>query len=446
MHLPIRLRLTLAFAVGMAVVLVVLGAFLYVRLGAELRASLDAGLRSRAQVIEAGVDRGSFADQPGPLTAPDEAFAQLLDASGAIRESSSGVAGAPLVPASLLPRTDPAFLDRQVPGIDGASRILVAPVSGDGTLYVVVGTTLSDRAEALHGLLVLLAIGGPGTLLLTSVAGWTLAGAALRPVERMRVEAGAISAWEPQRRLPVTPADDELRRLADTLNTMLDGLQRSLARERGFVDDASHELRTPLAVLKGELDLALSRERSGPELETTLRRASAETDRLAALAEDLLVLARAEGHRLPVTRERVSLSRVVEATVAGRRHRTRDAKVTVEVDASEEIVRIDPVRVRQAIENLLDNALRYSPADSRVHIAAVREDGLVRITVEDSGPGFAASVMDRAFEPFTRTRDADDGAGLGLAIVSAVAASHGGKATAENLPRGGARVTIVLRT
>lgn len=403
MQLPIRLRLTLAFAVGMAVVLVVLGAFLYVRLGAELRASLDAGLRSRAQVIEAGVDRGSFADQPGPLTAPDEAFAQLLDASGAIRESSSSVAGAPLVPASLLPRTDPAFLDRQVPGIDGASRILVAPVSGDGTLYVVVGTTLSDRAEALHGLLVLLAIGGPGTLLLTSVAGWMLAGAALRPVERMRVEAGAISASEPQRRLPVTRADDELRRLADTLNTMLDRLQRSLARERGFVDDASHELRTPLAVLKGELDLALSR-------------------------------------------ERVSLSRVVEATVAGRRHRTRDARVTVEVDASEEIVRIDPVRVRQAIENLLDNALRYSPADSRVHIAAVRDDGLVRITVEDSGPGFAASVMDRAFEPFTRTRDADGGAGLGLAIVGAVAASHGGEATAENLPGGGAKVTIVLRT
>jgi signal transduction histidine kinase len=136
---------------------------------------------------------------------------------------------------------------------------------------------------------------------------------------------------------------------------------------------------------------------------------------------------------------------VVGATVAGRRRRTRDAGITVEVEASEEIVRVDPVRVRQAIENLLDNALRYSPSDSTVHIAAVREDGLVRITVQDSGPGFAAGVMDRAFEPFTRTRDAD-GAGLGLAIVGAVAASHGGEATAENLPGGGARVTIVLRT
>lgn len=446
MRLPIRLRLALAFAVGMAVVLTCLGAFLYDRLGAELRDSIDTGLRSRAQVIGAGIGQGAFADQSGSLIDPDEAFAQLLDASGAIRESSANVAGAPLVPASLLSRTEPVFLDRQVPGMEALSRILVVPVGGDGSLYVVVGTTLSDRAEALHRLLVLLAIGGPGALLVTSAAGWVLAGAALRPVERMREEAGAISASEPERRLPVTPADDELRRLAATLNAMLDRLQHALARERRFVDDASHELRTPLAVLKGELDLALSRDRSPLELETTLRRASAEADRLAALAEDLLVLARTEGGRLPITREEIPLSRVVGATVAGRRGRTSDARVTVEIAASDDVVRIDPVRVRQALENLLDNALRYSPAGSKIRIAAVHEDGLVRITVEDSGPGFPPSLMDRAFEPFTRTQDPEGGAGLGLAIVRAVAASHGGTATAQNLPGGGGSVTLILRT
>ncbi|MEO8291984.1 MAG: ATP-binding protein [Actinomycetota bacterium] len=446
MRLPLRLRITLAFAVGMAAVLAFLGAFLYLRLGAELRGSIDAGLRSRAQVIEAGAGRGSFADEPGALLAADEAFAQLLDASGAIRESSSAVGGAPLVPPSLLPASGPAFTDLQVPGIEGPSRILVTPVGADHGLYVVVGATLSDRAEALHGLLVLLALGGPGALLLTSAAGWMLAGAALRPVERMREEAASISASEPARRLAVPPADDELRRLATTLNAMLDRLQDSLAGERRFVDDASHELRTPLAILKGELDLALSHERSRQQLQTALGRASAETDRLAALAEDLLVLARAEGDRLPVTREEVLLSLLVETTIAGRRRRSRDARVTVETSASEELVLIDPVRVRQALENLLDNALRYSPADSRVRIVAVCEDELVRITVEDSGPGFAPSVLDRAFEPFTRTRHAEDGAGLGLAIVGAVAASHGGTATAQNLPGGGARVTILLRT
>jgi signal transduction histidine kinase len=444
MRLPIRLRLALAFAVGMAVVLACLGTFLYVRLGTELLASIDLGLRSRAQIVEAGVADGSFTDQPNGLSDPDEAFAQVLNTSGAILESSPEVADAPLVGSEDLHFKGPTFVNRAVPGLEDPARLLVVPV--DGGRFVVVGATLSDRREALDQLLALFAIGGPVALLLMSLAGWALAGAALRPVERMRQEAGAISASEPERRLPVAAADDELRRLAITLNAMLDRLQDSLARERRFVDDASHELRTPLAILKGELDLALSRERSPAELEATLRRASAETDRLASLADALLVFARSEGGRVPVAREDVSLSDVIEATVIGRRHRTHDARVTVEVDAPEGTVHIDPARVRQALENVLDNALRYSPPDSTIRIATVRDDGFVRISVEDSGPGFADGVVDRAFEPFTRTQGGDDGAGLGLAIVGAVAASHGGTATAENLPGGGARVTISLRT
>jgi two-component system OmpR family sensor kinase len=444
MRLPIRLRLALAFAVGMAVVLACLGTFLYVRLGTELLASIDLGLRGRAQIVEAGIPDGSFTDQPSGLSDPDEAFAQVLDPSGAILESSPEVADAPLVGPADLHFRGPTFVNRAVRGLEDPARLLVVPV--DGGRFVVVGATLSDRREALDQLLALFAIGGPVALVLMSLAGWALAGAALRPVERMRQEAGAISASEPERRLPVTAADDELRRLAITLNAMLDRLQDSLARERRFVDDASHELRTPLAILKGELDLALSRERSPAELEATLRRASAETDRLTSLADALLVFARSEDGQVPVAREDVSLSEVIEATVAGRRHRTRDARVTVEVDAPEELVRIDPVRVRQALENVLDNALRYSPPDSTIRIATARDDGFVRISVEDAGPGFSDGVVDRAFEPFTRTQGGDGGAGLGLAIVGAVAASHGGTATAENLPGGGARVTISLRT
>lgn len=296
MRLPIRLRLALAFAVGMAVVL----AGLYARLGADLLDSIDLGLRSRAQIVEAGVADGSFTDQTTGLSDPDEAFAQVLGPSGPVVESSAAFGNAPLVGPSDLRVTAPVFVDRPVPGLEDPARLLIVPVDGDR--FVVVGATLSDRREALRQLLALFAIGGPVALLLMSLAGWALAGAALRPVERIREEAGAISASEPDRRLPVEAADDELRRLAITLNAMLDRLQRSLARERRFVDDASHELRTPLAMLKGELDLALSRGRSPAELETTLRRASAETDRLAVLADALLVYARSEGGRLPVAR------------------------------------------------------------------------------------------------------------------------------------------------
>jgi signal transduction histidine kinase len=426
----------------MAVILTALGAFLYVRLGDELLASIDLGLRSRAQIVQADA-AGAFADHTSGLSDPDEAFAQVLDGSGTIVESSPEVADAPLVGPGDLRAGGPIFVNRPVAGLEDPARLLIVPVGGER--WVVVGATLSDRGEALDQLLALFAIGGPVALLLMSLAGWALAGAALRPVDRMRIEAAAISASEPDRRLPVPPGDDEFVRLATTLNEMLARLQESLQRERRFVDDASHELRTPLGVLQGELELALSRPRSPAELEATIRRASAETDRLASLAEDLLVLARAEGGRLPVAREEVSLSGVIETTVAGRRDRTDGAGITVEVEAPTGDIRIDPVRVRQALENLLDNAVRFAPADSTVRIRAARDDGLVRISVEDSGPGFAPGVMDRAFEPFTRSRDADGGAGLGLAIVGAVAASHGGTATAENLSGGGARVTITLR-
>ena len=185
----------------------------------------------------------------------------------------------------------------------------------------------------------------------------------------MRVEAAAISASEPERRLPVPAGDDELVRLATTLNEMLGRLQESLARERRFVDDAAHELRTPLAILNGELELALSRPRTAGELEATIRRASAESDRLARLAEDLLVLARAQEGRLPVHREDVSLGGSWRCVRRGRASASA-AGVTITTDAGDRRANVDRVRVRQAVENLLDNAIRHSPAGAGLRVAA----------------------------------------------------------------------------
>lgn len=446
MRLPIRLRLTLAFTAGMVVVLGALGAFVYFRLAHELTAQIDVALRSRAQVVEAGVRNGSFDAQSGGLIDADEAFAQVLDASGAVRRSSPEISGAPLVAASVLPDSGPVFLERRVPGLEDPARLLVAPVEGTD-LSIVIGLTLSDRQEALDRLFTLFAIGGPVALVLTSLAGWVLAGAALRPVERMRVEASAISASEPDRRLPVPLAHDELRRLATTLNDMLTRLQEAIARERRFVDDASHELRTPLGILTGELELALSRPRTATEMETTVRRASDEADRLARLAEDLLVLARTEEGRLPIHREEVSLDDVIAEACTGRRPTAAAADVAVSADVSCATGRVDPARVRQALENLLDNAIRHAGTGGVVRLTGGRDDDAVWIRVDDTGPGFAPDMLAIAFEPFARdTRDGKSGgAGLGLAIVRTVAIAHGGDAVAENLPDGGARVTLTMR-
>ena len=454
MHLPIRLRLTLAFACGMALVLSMLGAFLYLRLGAELLRSIDMGLSSRAEVISSAArnSNGDIGNQAGSLIDPDEAFAQVLDPTNPalIVDSSSGVAGSPLVSAERL-RTiaSPTFISVNVVKIADTARLLVVPTLSAGhRTYVVVGAILSDRREALYRLLVLFAIGGPAALIVTSAAGWLLAGAALRPVERMRREAAAISASEPERRLPVPPTGDELARLATTLNAMLGRLQEAIGRERRFVDDASHELRTPLGIVKAELDLTLSRARTPEELEAALRRASADTNRLARLAEDLLVLSRAEGGRLPVHRVDVSLGKIVEEACDAHRREAEGAGVRLSLAAPATTVRLDPARLRQAVENLLDNAIRHTPRGGEIVVTALREDGSVRLSVEDSGPGFPEDFLERAFEPFTRADGAGgrrEGAGLGLAIVRAVALAHGGTAKCENRPGGGARVTLELR-
>jgi two-component system OmpR family sensor kinase len=320
--------------------------------------------------------------------------------------------------------------------------LLVVPVGGR---FVVVGAILSDRQEALDRLLVLFTIGGPVALILTAAAGWTLAGSALRPVERMRREAAAISVSGLERRLPVPDTGDELARLATTMNEMLERLQESLGRERRFVDDAAHELRTPLGILKAELDLSLSRERSPQEMEETIRRASEEANRLARLAQDLLVLSRSRGGQIPVHREEVDLREVLEDACRDQRERARAAGVELAVRAPEDRVRLDRARLRQAVENLVDNSLRHVSPGGTIDVIAAVDDAGVSISVRDSGPGFPPAFIAHAFEPFARSAAADpDGAGLGLAIVRAVAEAHGGSATAENTTGGGAVVTLLL--
>lgn len=366
---------------------------------------------------------------------PDEAFAQIIARDGRVLDASLAVRTAPILPASTVrdigSRT---FLTRQVPGIGDKARMLAVPADAGGKrVAVVVGANLGDRAEALARLQWLLVAGIPVALLLASVTGWFVAGAALRPVEQIRGEAAAISRSGPDRRLTVPETGDELARLAETLNAMLGRQQAALERERRFVDEASHELRTPLAILKAELDLAMSRPRERADAET-VRAAGAETDRLVALSEQLLVLARSRSDQLPLHREAVSLREFLDRSAEPFRSRA-----AVVVQAPDEPVRIDQLRLRQALDNLLDNAVRCA---DRVLLAADHNGVTLHISVLDNGPGFPPAVLERAFEPFAAHQA--DGTGLGLAVVQAAALAHGGHAAAENTPDG-ARVTLVIR-
>jgi len=450
-RVPIRLRLTLGFAAAMAVLLALIAASLYVGMGIVLLDEVDTALRSRAVALAGDLPHPNLAAPTRGLIEANEAFAQVLDRHGTLLDASPGL-GDPLLSASEARGVGrPTFIERNVSGVNNTARLLLVPVADrPGPLVLVVGTSMSDRADALTALTVFFGVAGPLALLLASVAGWLVAGSGLRPVERMRRQASAISASGMDRRLDVPLADDEIRRLADTLNEMLGRLEDAMHRERSFLDDASHELRTPLTALKSELDVALSRPRSPEEQSAALASASEEADRLARLADDLLVLSRTRNGRVPVLREDTSLRDLLAASAKLFGARAAGAGVRISTSSPDAYVPIDGVRVRQAVDNLVDNAVRHSRAGGAVALRAEIGGGVATIVVTDDGQGFPAGFAEHAFEPFRRAssdrRDGGDagGAGLGLAIVRAIAQSHGGTVRAENRPEGGARVTLTL--
>lgn len=453
-RLPIRLRLTLAFALAMAAMLAATGAFLYVKLGSSLEETADEGLQARAADIAALVSRRDprNSDLGGSLLAPqDESLTQLLDRDGRIMYATPQIRRSPLLGSDERERVltrGPLTLERAgVPGLEANARLLATRVQTPaGALVLVVGASLEERDEALAGFLRELLVVGPAALVLASLLGFGIATAALRPVESMRTEADAVSGTEPGRRLPLPRSRDEISRLGETLNAMLDRLESTLEHERAFVDNASHELRTPLSLLKTELELALRRPRSQEELEEALRSAAVETDRLVQLAEDLLVLARSDQGRLPLRRERVSAREVVERVTErfARRAEAADRPIEVEVPPDLRVV-ADAPRLEQALGNLVDNALRHGRGTIRLR--AVERDGAVELHVVDQGAGFPHEFLPRAFERFTRADEARGrgGTGLGLAIAEVIAAAHGGSAHAANRNGGGADVWIAIR-
>jgi signal transduction histidine kinase len=438
----------------MAPVLAITGVLLYTRFGHDLDRAIDNGLRSRAADVAALI-RGTDGDLD-PTRLPDraESFAEILDGQGGIVYATAGLESRQLLSARERGRalTHTLFVDRsRGSAMRDPSRLLATPVSAGGRrLIVVVGTSTETRSDSLTDLLDVLVVGGPVALLLAALAAYGGAAAALRPVEAMRARAAEISAAEPGERLPVPPAADEIGRLGVTLNAMLGRLGDALAHERRFVADASHELRTPLAILKAELELALVKDpgrapRTREELERALASAAEETDRLTQLAEDLLTLAQTDGGTLPVARREVELRGVLEGVMQRFERRSSETERPIELSCEEGLVAdVDPMRLEQAVGNLVDNALRYGAGP--IELIAVRRGEMLQIHVADRGPGLPEAFLEEAFERFTRVEHSSStgGAGLGLSIAASIAAAHGGRAQLVNRRGGGADAWLEL--
>ena len=443
-RLPIRARLTLVFAGAMAVLLAALGIFVYVRIGATLTGTIDSALRGQLTESTGRLEEGAtLLDQDAQA---GSTVGELLRADGSVVRST---------PEGLRPFLNSADLQavaagrtllrsRHLPGLSNDWRILAQRV-GETSQVLVVGRSLETREETLHRLLREFLIAAPLALLLASLGGYGLAAAALRPVETMRRRAAAVSATAPGQRLPVPETGDEISRLAHTLNEMLDRLETALAHERRFVADASHELRTPLTLLRTELELALRRTRTREELETAIPSAVAEATRLSRLADDLLLLARADQDGIPLRLREVEAQALLEHTrerfAARAAELGRDLRV---VPGPVRELEADPERVEQALGNLVENALKHGAG--AIELSSRAGTHAVELHLRDEGPGIAAPFLARAFDRFSQADESrgGSGSGLGLAIVHSIALAHGGSAGAANLAEGGLDIWISL--
>jgi two-component system OmpR family sensor kinase len=443
--MSIRLRVAVVFALALAIAFTLGGWLFLSQLSAAMLRSTDAALAARlSQAARYSEDDGGPALTLGTL-APGEYIVQIVGPAGQVKHSSAGTR--PLLTATELnqARHGEVKLTRALEGEQ--ERVLAGPFGEERGWVAIAGVSLESNNTTLRQVTAGLLIGGGVFVVVAGIGAYWLARAALAPVERLRREVAALSDRDTGSTLRVPGTHDEIAALAGTMNDLLARLRRALARQRAFVADASHELRTPFAVLQGELELAGRPGRSKEELSAAVATAAQEADRLTRITDDLLLLAKGDEDKLSLRLERTDITSLLAASAERALSRAEAACVLCEVSAAPGLIAVvDAGRIRQAVDNLIGNALRFAPRDTKVVICAEIAGPSLVIEVRDSGPGFPPEFLPHAFERFRRpdqgrARSAG-GAGLGLAIVQAIAVAHGGKAEASNRSEGGAAVRL----
>lgn len=436
--MTIRSRLALTYGVAVAVTIAVLGIVVWWQFGIALRTSLEQRLETRLAAVETSVEN----DGESGLQESDEdgdLFVLLLAADGTRLDASANA------PPQL--RVDARGGSLQEVASE-ARRYLLKVEQAHPGMQTVAGADLAPIERAQASLAGLMAIAGTVAALLSVAGGWWLAGRTLRPVAAMTAEAADIGASDLDRRLPEPSRPDELGVLAHTLNGMLERIGDAVKRQRAFVAAASHDLRTPLAALQTELELA-DRADAGPvELRAALRAARDDATRLGELAADLLQLATVSGEGRQLVLTAVDLADMVETVLRRVAPVAQHAGVRIRSTVEHRTVRLDRVRIEQALANLLVNAVTYSSSGGTVDINSASDPAdaqAISIAVLDRGAGVPAAEREAIFEPFRRGAGARGaGAGLGLATVRAAVEAHGGSVGVEDRPGGGAMFRIRL--
>lgn len=417
----------LATAVGAAVLL----AFFRDSLLGEL----ETAARLRAAEIAVDIESSAALRTIGD---GEDILVQIVDADGRVVGSSPGIAGLPVLAR---PLPDDAI---EVTAPVGYGAFLAVTIDAEPvgrTVLVAVGT--EPVAESVAVMVGLVAIGLPILLLVVAVTTWRSVGRALAPVESIRQEVAAISAAQLHRRVPDPDGDDEIARLARTMNSMLGRLEDAQARQQRFVSDASHELRSPVASIRQHAEVALAHpDRSTvTELATTVL---AEDLRIQRLVSDLLLLARADENSLAPRRRPVDLDDLVFE--AARNLRDGSGLRVDSTNVSPARMVGDAVGLRRMLGNVVENAARH--AQGLIAFALTESNSVILLAVDDDGPGIPVADRQRVLERFVRLDDARardaGGSGLGLAIVAELVAAHGGTVAVTGSASGGARIELRL--
>ncbi|MFI2073815.1 sensor histidine kinase [Streptomyces triculaminicus] len=430
----VRARTTLAACASVAVVLLAASAVVLLLLRLNLERTVETVARDQARAVARLAAAGRLTPQL-PLR-PGTDFIQVVDARGRVVAQSQNLTGRPaLTPTGAHNRHRTYNLDAL--GQKHHQRVTtVTTITPAGPVIVHVGASLrtADAAEDLTTA----ALTALSALLLFTVGAltWRTTGRALRPVEAIRAEVAAISDRGLDRRVPAPRGDDEIARLADTMNAMLERLEAAGARQRRFIADASHELRSPLAVLRTQLEVALTH--PDPEVRNALVAGALEdTERLQALSADLLLLARLDATGQSRPDEAVDLTELVRTTVTARSTDPHPVALHTPCDIT---VPGNALWLGRLLTNLLDNAQRHAHRTVTVRLTADPATGDAVLDIANDGPPIASAYREKIFERFTRLDDArsrdDGGTGLGLPIALDIATLHGGTITVEDTPDG----------
>jgi heavy metal sensor kinase len=460
-HRSVRIRLTLWYTSLLGVTFVILGLIAYVLVSYTLHKQTDSALRSVATALAE-----SHAAETSRYFPPevDEIFRRFFGSpplgpyfEWLIPEKDLGKEqGEPNAP----PFTRQARLNAErglatfetFKGIEPyAVRVLTWPVVSSGRVVAVVRVGMSEAAldRTMSSFLLIMAALFPLALALAGGGGWFLAHRALRPVDRMTQAARQIGASQLHARIELTGANDELDRLAETLNEMLTRLEAAFTEMRQFTADASHELQTPLTILRGEVEIALRAERSPEEYVRVMKSALEEIERISLLVEGLLLLARSDAGVLKMDLKPLDPMALVEDVLGRLGPLARARSVALSLGSMEPMeMRGDLVHLRRLLFNLMDNAIKYTPEGGTVRVSVERRGEWAMLAVEDTGIGVAHEEQHKVFQRFYRSAEARSGAeggsGLGLAIVKSIAEAHGGRAEVESAPGRGSTFKVYL--